>query len=83
LRSSEAALRWIETAILDVTEINLAEKGVRFTHTSKNPYRREPQDGSRHDAPPFHNRENEHGCQNRKNEYEFPVATEQKVGPIR
>jgi hypothetical protein len=83
LRGKEMALRWIKSAIPDVTEINLAQEGVRFAHPAKYPDGREPQHDSSNDAPPFHNSENEHSRQNRKNEYELPVGTEQKVGAIR
>jgi len=68
-----------KSAIPDVAEVNLAQKGVRFAHPSKNPNSREPQYDSSDDAPPLHYCKNEHCGQNRENQHEFPVAAEQKI----
>jgi len=83
LRGNKTALRWIKSAIPDVAEVNLAQKGVRFAHPSKNPNCREPQHDSSDDAPPLHNCEHEHCRQNRKNQDEFTVAAEQEIWAIR
>jgi hypothetical protein len=82
-RGNKTALRWIKSAIPDVAEVNLAQKGVRFAHPSENSYCREPQHDSSDHAPPLHHCEHEHCRQNRKNQHEFTVSTEQKIRAIR
>jgi hypothetical protein len=83
LRGNKTALRWVKSAIPDVAKVNLAQKGVRFAHPSKNPNCREPQHDSSEDAPPLHYCKNEHCRQNRENQDEFPVPAEQKIRAIR
>jgi hypothetical protein len=69
----ETTLCWIESAVPDVTEVNLPKEGVRFAHSCQNPDRRNPQHDSSDDAPPLHNGKNKHGRQNGKDEHHLPI----------
>src|ERR1700740_3353955 len=79
LRGNKTALRRIKSAIPVWAKITLPQKGIRFAHPSKNPNCREPHHDSSDNAPPLHYCKNEHCGQNRENQHEFPVATEQEI----
>jgi hypothetical protein len=77
LRADQTALGWIKIVIPDVPHVNLAEKRIRFAHTSKNRYRAKPQQNPSDNAPPLHNGENQHRCQNGEDQHHLSITTKQ------